>query len=122
MPAFCTQFRICCNLVVKEVPRIFRQSRDPYKGRLPVRGLRRITDMMIGAAAVSNIRSILRYHKRKRKRLAEREVEKWQETYKIYQENSKQVLNSAFLFSLPLFRLTKKPVFVTCFFVTCFSC
>ena len=92
-----------------------RTVKHPYKGRLPVRGLRRVTDMMIGAAAMSNIRSILRYHKRKRKRRAERAAQRWQETYKTYQENVKQAWDNACFFSLSLSNLLRKPVSETCF-------
>jgi hypothetical protein len=54
-----------------------RTIKHPSRGRLPVRGLRRVTDMLIGAAAMANVRTILRFRRRKRKpRLAE-QTQKW---------------------------------------------
>jgi len=44
-----------------------RSIKHPSGGRLPVRGLRRVTDMIIAAAAMVNIWSILRFRQRKRR-------------------------------------------------------
>jgi hypothetical protein len=44
-----------------------RSIKHPSGGRLPVRGLRRVTDMIIGAAALVNIWTILRFQRRKRR-------------------------------------------------------
>ena len=54
-----------------------RTVKHPSGGHLPVRGLRRVTDMLIGAAAMANIRSILRFHKRKWKRRLAQVAAEW---------------------------------------------
>jgi hypothetical protein len=92
-----------------------RSVKHPSGGRLPVRGLRRVTDMVIGAAAMANIRSILRFHKRKRKQRSHQERQGWQE---VLERNVIGALSDApasFLSLLPLPNLTRQPVFVTCF-------
>jgi len=92
-----------------------RAVKHPYRGQLPVRGRYRVTNMMMGSAAMSNIRSILRYHKRKRKRRDGKEAKRWQETYKTYQENIKRALDNARFSSLSLPNLLGKLVSETCF-------
>jgi len=44
-----------------------RSIKHPSGGRLPVRGLRRVTDMIVGTAAMVNIWTILRYQRRKQR-------------------------------------------------------
>ena len=89
-----------------------RSVKHPSGGRLPVRGLRRVTDMLIGAAAMANIRSILRFHRRKRKRMLAQATPEWDEAvetkgFKLFKDA--QASFSSFLV------LTRKPVFSTCF-------
>jgi hypothetical protein len=57
-----------------------RTVKHPSGGRLPVRGLRRVTDLVIGASAMANIRSILRFYQRKKKRRLAKDREAWQQT------------------------------------------
>lgn len=71
-----------------------RTLKHPHRGRLPVRGLRRVTDMLIGTAAMANIRSILRFHQRKRKRALERHAQQCQETRRRLQKGLDQVRDS----------------------------
>lgn len=91
-----------------------RTVKHPSGGQLPVRGLRRVTDMVIGAAAMANIRSILRFHKRKWKRRLAQAADRWQqvidtEAYKAIQDAQASLLS---WLSLPR----------TVAFDTCFSC
>jgi hypothetical protein len=59
-----------------------RSLKLPFAGRLPVRGLRRVTDMLIGAAAMANIRTIVRFKHRKRQLRPANQTEKQIETGK----------------------------------------
>ena len=89
-----------------------RTVKHPSGGHLPVRGLRRVTDMLIGAAAMANIRSILRFHKRKRKRELAPEAAQWQQ---ISQTKAFQALQDAWASLLSWVTLTPMPVLATCF-------
>lgn len=89
-----------------------RSVKHPSGGRLPVRGLRRVTDMLIGAAAMANLRSILRFHRRKRKKLSAQATAEWQKAmetkaFKLFRDTQ------ASFSSLSI--LMRKPVFATCF-------
>lgn len=59
-----------------------RTIKHPFRGKLPVRGLARVSDMLTAAAMMANVRSILRYHKRKRRAETAPENEKWQQEFK----------------------------------------
>lgn len=84
---------------------------DMRGGRLPVRGLRRVTDMLIGAAAMANVRSILRFHKRKRKRELAQEAAQWQQ---ISQTKDFKAVQEAWASLLSWVTLTPMPVLATC--------
>lgn len=89
-----------------------RTVKHPSGGRLPVRGLRRVTDMVIGAAAMANVRSILRFHKRKRKRELAQEAAQWQQ---VSQTKAFKALQDAQASLLSWANLTPTPVLATCF-------
>jgi hypothetical protein len=89
-----------------------RTVKHPTGGRLPVRGLRRVTDMMIGAAAMANIRSILRFHRRKEKRRLAKEWEAWQQAI---QTKAITALRNAHASFLSLLHQDQQAVFATCF-------
>ena len=89
-----------------------RTVKHPSGGHLPVRGLRRVTDMLIGAAAMANIRSILRFHKRKWKRRLAQVAAEWQQATETEAFKAVQA-TLASLLSWPT--LSKMLVFDTCF-------
>jgi hypothetical protein len=89
-----------------------RTVKHPNGGRLPVRGLRRVTDMVIGAAAVANVRSILRFHKRRWKRKLAQEAAQWQP---VSQSKAFKAVQDAQASLLSWVTLTRMPVFATCF-------
>lgn len=89
-----------------------RSVKHPTGGHLPVRGLRRVTDMMIGAAVMANVRSILRFHKRKVKQRWAREREAWQQTIQTKAITALRNTLASFS-SLP--NRTQQAVFATCF-------
>jgi hypothetical protein len=94
-----------------------RAVKHPSRGQLPVRGLHRVADMVIGSAAIANIRSILRFHKRKWKRKVDREMQEWQKAV-TSKEMKLFKATQASLCAFSSSHMTPNP-FV---FVACFSC
>ncbi len=87
-----------------------RAIKHPSGGRLPVRGLRRVTDMLIGASAMANIRAILRFRRRKRKPWLAKQTQKW----KIEDKTKGQLpLDNIQAFFLSLYRLAWQRTFAT---------
>jgi hypothetical protein len=68
--------------------------------------------MVIGAAAMANVRSILRFHKRKRKRELAQEAAQWQQ---VSQTKAFKALQDAQASLLSWANLTPTPVLATCF-------
>ncbi len=89
-----------------------RTVKHPSGGRLPVRGLRRVTHMVTGAAAVANIRSILRYHKRKLKRGLVSARQEWQQALQTEVTKAFRDAQASFLSSG---NWTQRRVFAPCF-------
>ncbi|MBK9056117.1 MAG: transposase [Chloroflexi bacterium] len=92
-----------------------RSVKHPFGGRLPVRGLRRVTDMLLGAAAMANIRSIVRFHKRKQKQRPQPVEQGWQEAVKKDITRALGDALASFLSFLPLSSWVRQPILVTCF-------
>ncbi|MBK9053780.1 MAG: hypothetical protein IPL78_23605 [Chloroflexi bacterium] len=91
-----------------------RGVKHPFGGRLPVRGLRRITDMLLGAAVMANIRSIVRFHKRKQKQRPQPVEQGWQEAVKRILPGHWMTPWLPF-YLLPLSSWVRQPILVTCF-------
>ena len=89
-----------------------RAVKHPSRGRLPVRGLRRVTDLLIGAAAMAYIRAILRYLRRKRKPWLAAQTQKQHEAG---QTNVQKWLGYTQALFLSLRNWAGLPDFATCF-------
>jgi hypothetical protein len=91
-----------------------RTIKHPFHGKLPVRGLARVSDMLTATAIMANVRSILRYHKRKRRAETAPLPHGWQQAF-----SQGMALGSAAHFLSRLAQLLPRPIPVS---VTCFSC
>jgi hypothetical protein len=79
-----------------------RCVKHPSGGQLPVRGIRRVTDMVLGSAAVANIRAILRFHKRKWKQKVAQERQTWQNVVNSKEMRLFKAARASFCAFLPL--------------------
>jgi hypothetical protein len=90
-----------------------RSIKHPSGGRLPVRGLRRVTDMIVGAAAVVNIWTILRYQRRKRRFQSPEQLENQKERGQTDIQQEKENNHPSFLSIIVLRVSTKQRPFAT---------
>jgi hypothetical protein len=91
-----------------------RTVKHPFRGKLPVRGLARVSDVLTASAIMSNVRSILRFHKRKRRPEIALQTPEWQQEFR---KNAVIGCVGNFLSCLP--RHIFRPNSGT---VSCFSC
>ena len=59
-----------------------RTIKHPFRGKLPIRGIARVSDLLTASAIMANVRSILRYHKRKRRAETAPQVQELQQEFK----------------------------------------
>ena len=91
-----------------------RTIKHPFRGKLPVRGLARVSDVLTASAIMSNVRSILRFHKRKRRTEIALQTPEWQQEFR---KNVAIGCVGNFLSRLP--RYIFRPFSAS---VSCFSC
>jgi len=91
-----------------------RTIKHPFRGKLPVRGLVRVSDILTASAIMANVRSIFRYLKRKRRPEKAQKDQQWQREFK---KNS--VIGQAGNF---LARLARRIYPTNSVSASCFSC